>query len=496
MFLFKSTLPGLLPRWIAVLACAGIMATLCGPAGAALPDPTIPNGLALQVKQERVTQEQLGAIARLGFAYVRTGIWWDNVESPAPGDWHWDRPIKRLVPDPTLPAPLVTSFDTFIGQARQAGLKVLVTMYNGNRLYTGEPVPVVDTHGNMHLLLPGPRTPEQIAAFAAFAAATARHYADIYGAENFVWSIYNEPNMDTNFPPKFDPEAYGDVLLQSCHAIKAAVPGATVIGPDITVTQGKGDGEIDDDFIRRMLAHANVLTCIDGFSLHPYRPMPPDTVAADYAALKTLLQPFMRAAGRDVPLVVDEWGYTMRGKPPRFTYPGATPDWALVHAALVARTLIVNLAAGVPLTTWYEWQDDGDDPQEGEHGYGLRDLAGLPKPGYAAAQTLIATLRGMVFARRLLPESCAAAGAQLYLFRPQTAAGTPVLVAWSDQPQTQLEIPTAQIAGPSLDTLGQKSAPHPSDRKSVFALNALPRYIPIQDGTESVIMCPKPRPQQ
>lgn len=455
-------------RFLAFLFMAVMIAS--SPARAALPDGVVPNGMAIQVKQERVTQEQMHAIAALGFTYIRTGIWWDNVEFPERGDWHWDAPLRRWAPDPSLPDPWQTSFDTLVAQARRAGLKVLVTLYNGNRLYTGDPVPVADTHGKTHHLLPGPRTPEAIAGFAAFAAATARHYADLYGAENFIWSLFNEPNMDTNFPPKFSPEDYGDVLQQSCQAIKAAVPGAPVIGPDITVIQGKGDGEIDYNFIQSMLRHVNVMTCIDGFSLHPYRPMPPDSVAADYYGIRAILKPYMQAAGREVPIMVDEWGYTMRGKPLRHKYPGASPDREQEQAAQATRMFIVNLAEGVPLAVWYQWQDDGNNPDEGEDGFGLINLDGTPKASYAAVKTMIATLRGMSFKRRLTPPSCRATDAQLFLFHPAASRAPGVLVAWSDQPGTQLRL-----------TAGKD--------KSVFALNALPRYISLKAGAESGLVC-------
>lgn len=474
--------------WLRSLVIVVLVGMLGVPsADAALPDPVVPNGFALQVKPERVTQEDLRTIAGLGFSYIRMAVWWDNTEFPARGDWHWDAPIRRLAPDPFLSDPMQTSFDGFVKQARQAGLKLLVTLYNGNRLYVGDPVPVATPLGATHHLLPGPRTPEQIAGFAAFAAATAKHYADLYGSDNFIWAIFNEPNLDSNFPPQFNPEIYGDVLLQSCQAIKAAVPGATVIGPNITVIQGKGDGQIDYDFIRRMLAHTNVLTCIDAFSFHPYRPTPPDTVVADYQSIKELLRPYSTAAHRQIPVMVDEWGYTMRGKPLRPHYPGASPDRGLEQAALLVRSFIVNMAADVPLAVWYEWQDDGDDPQEGEHGYGMRDLAGQSKPSLTAAQTLIATLRGMVFERQLTPPSCA--GVQLYMFRPERPGEISILAVWSDQRDASIVINPNYSAGASITMLGQKSPLTKPAIKSIFAINSLPRYIPVRNLSDFAPRC-------
>lgn len=473
----------MIPRSLALLIGLAVYAH---PGHAGMPAPVIPEGFAIQVKQERVTLAQLQEIAALGFAYVRTGIWWDNVELHQRGAMRWDVPIARFAPDPSLPDPMQTSFETFIAQARRAGLKVLVTMYHGNILYTGGQVPVMNTHGKIEHQLAAPRTPEQIAAFANFAAATARHFSGRYGAENFIWSIWNEPNMDTDFPPRHDPAIFGDVLLQSCRAIKQAVPGAPVIGPDITVIQGKGEGEIDYDFIKKMLRHANVLTCIDAFSLHPYRPFPPDTVAADYRRIRKILRPYSRAAGREVPIAVDEWGYTMHSHRRAIDHPEAD-DPAVEQAALLARFYLVNLAEGVPLATWYEWQDDGDDPKEGEHGFGIVALSGRKKPAHATAKTLIATLRGMKFSRKLAGAGCKRAQAQFYLFAPASSGGrAPILAAWSDRAGAGFTIAVAAVADGQNFTLEKPGG------RAAFALGPLPRYITIKDGAALDIACSAP----
>lgn len=43
----------------------------------------------------------------------------------------------------------------------------------------------------------------------------------------------------------------------------------------------------------------------------------------------------------------------------------------------------------VPLSIWYDWHDDGQDPKEKEHNFGTVTWDYQPKPAYLAAQTLI-----------------------------------------------------------------------------------------------------------
>jgi len=65
------------------------------------------------------------------------------------------------------------------------------------------------------------------------------------------------------------------------------------------------------------------------------------------------------------------------------------------------RQFLVNLMNGVPLSIWYDWHDDGQDPKDGEQNFGTVTWDYKPKPTYHAAQTLIKELRGYRYTRRL-----------------------------------------------------------------------------------------------
>ena len=69
---------------------------------------------------------------------------------------------------------------------------------------------------------------------------------------------------------------------------------------------------------------------------------------------------------------------------------------------MLARQWLVNLSADIPLSIWYDWHDDGQNPAEPEHHFGTveheyradRIPVYQPKPAYRAAQTLTRTLFG------------------------------------------------------------------------------------------------------
>jgi polysaccharide biosynthesis protein PslG len=74
---------------------------------------------------------------------------------------------------------------------------------------------------------------------------------------------------------------------------------------------------------------------------------------------------------------------------------------------MLARQWLVNLSAGIPLSIWYYWHDDGQNPAEPEHHFGTVEHAYRadqtpvyqPKHAYMAAQTLTKTLFGFQLER-------------------------------------------------------------------------------------------------
>jgi len=56
--------------------------------------------------------------------------------------------------------------------------------------------------------------------------------------------------------------------------------------------------------------------------------------------------------------------------------------------------MVLQLYAGMEKIFWYDFQNDGRDPHNPEHNFGLITYDELPKPGLAAYANLIHRLRG------------------------------------------------------------------------------------------------------
>ena len=79
------------------------------------------------------------------------------------------------------------------------------------------------------------------------------------------------------------------------------------------------------------------------------------------------------------------------------------------QAVMLTREFLTNVANGIQISIWYDWRDDGNDPNEPEDHFGLvrnayrpgQTPAYDPKPAYSAAKTLVNVLNGYRFQERL-----------------------------------------------------------------------------------------------
>jgi hypothetical protein len=148
---------------------------------------------------------------------------------------------------------------------------------------------------------------------------------------------------------------------------------------------------------------------------------------------------------------------------------------------MLPRQWLTNIACDVPLSIWYDWHDDGPDPKEPEHHFGIvlhptfaaRSPIYDPKPAYEAAQTLTRQLGGLRFNKRLV---IGADSNHVHLYR----RGQDVrIVAWTTDPKgSTVVIPASPGAFEVVDHLGR---PLPEAKASgpglTLALTDAPQYV-------------------
>jgi polysaccharide biosynthesis protein PslG len=299
---------------------------------------------------------EIQMIADAGFHWVRMDFKWDLTE---PERGHYDfSPYERLL----------KALDA-------SGLRALFILDYGNPLY-GEGAP---------------RTEAARQAFARWAVAAARKFT----GRGVIWEIYNEPNNAAFWQPT-EPESYAALADTVAREFRNAAPNDLLIGP--------AAGEMDFTFLESTFK-AGALDSVSAVSVHPYLRTNPEAVASEYARLRSLIQRYRSpskeagSASTDLPIISGEWGFSS-------VWRGMDEEQ---QAIMLARQFLTNAANGIPLSIWYDWRDDGVDPNDPEHHFGLvrnqyetgRSPVYQPKPAYLAARAMLRHFAGYRFEQRL-----------------------------------------------------------------------------------------------
>lgn len=338
---------------------AGLAAAASLPA-ADLPELVLPAGVGVNIHFNRGHEKDLDLIAAAGIRVVRMDLGWAGIERQK-GEYDW------------------SAYDELTTHLEQRGLRALYILDYSNPLYEETVVTRDPLTGREQRDTASPQRPESVAAFARWAAAAAERYR----GRRVIWEIWNEPNIFF-WKPKPDVRQYNALALATCRAVRAVDPRATIVGP--------ATSEIPLQFLEEHFA-CGILEHLDAVSVHPYRnyARPPETAAEEYAKLRELIARYAPPAKKHLPILSGEWGYASHTR-------GVSLQ---TQAAFAARQQLANLLAGVPVSIWYDWKNDGPDPAEREHNFGLVNADRSPKPAYLALKTLTSELAGYRLERRL-----------------------------------------------------------------------------------------------
>jgi len=410
-----------------------------------LPEPVLPAGVGVNIHFIKGHEQDLDLIAAAGFKFIRMDFTWEAIERKK-GEYDW------------------SGYDELTANLEKRGLRALYILDYSNRLYE-KSIPFAPPGRKVvKNAVVSPQTPESVAAFARWAGAAAKHYR----GRRILWEIWNEPNIHF-WIPKPDVEQYIRLALAVCNEIRHADPKATIVAPS--------SAGFPWEFLERFFA-ADMLRHIDAVSVHPYRRDPPETAAADYQRLRALIARHAPPNKVGMPILSGEWGYATDTA-------GVSLD---TQAAYFARQQLANLLAGVPLSIWYDWKNDGTDPKEKEHNFGTVDHTLKPKPSYFAAQTLTRELAGYRVARRIYPPPVGPAITpdNDFVLVLVNAAGNQKLAAWTlGEPHAvsvDLDLADAeQVTAVQGD--GSGYAPKVQRGQLILDLAQMPKYVGLRQRT-------------
>jgi hypothetical protein len=136
---------------------------------------------------------------------------------------------------------------------------------------------------------------------------------------------------------------------------------------------------------------------------------------------------------------------------------------------------LINLHEKVPVSIWYDWKNDGTDPNEREHHFGTVGHDLQPKAAYRAAQSLSATLAGYGIEKRLEPTD-----EKDFVFQ-LTMGDRRALAAWTTGESHEVALPVRSSQGTLVDTLGGQKRISWQPNQLKLSLSASPLYLLIRD---------------
>jgi len=286
-----------------------------------------------------VLDRNIESIQQAGILSIRDEVGWGSVER-AKG--------KLAMPE---------RFDEYVRKAASEGLRVLLILDYANGFYDD---------GDR------PRSPEAIEGFCRYAEFVVTHFGEAVR----LYEIWNEWDIGIGLPQRHNkggsPEDYTKLLKAVYPRIKAADPGVTVIAGAST------SGAVKRGWLEQVVKLGALDSC-DGVSIHAYNYSDkfPERGPEACSAWMTSVQEMLRGynEGKAVPFYVTEMGW-----PTHVTRHGTDPQ---LSASYLARLyLLARTSPSFAGMWWYDFQDDGWNPQYNEDNFGLVRPDLTPKPAY------------------------------------------------------------------------------------------------------------------
>ncbi|HET7539019.1 MAG TPA: hypothetical protein VFK05_04080 [Polyangiaceae bacterium] len=323
--------------------------------------PPLVMGNNFGVNVHGATEADLDMIAAMGLKFVRIDLTWE---------------VTERAPEVYDFAP----YDVLARQLQARDLRPLFILSYSNPLYAK---PVAIRKRAPTLEKPSaPAVPKAVAAFARWAARAVSHFQHY----NAVFELWNEPDLDDFWPPQSNAQHYVALASAACREIRQTTPEATIIGP--AAAKPPTLSRPSTPFLSAVLG-SEVLSCLDGVSVHPYLHIPDlKYTTRNWDLLRRSIAQSSRSRRPPVP-INSESGLTTGGG----TLLHRAPDEG-AQASYVVRMMLLDFESGVPISIWYDWRDDGDDASEPENRFGLVRRDRSAKPAYLALKTLLSELSG------------------------------------------------------------------------------------------------------
>jgi hypothetical protein len=293
-------------------------------------------------------EDLTNVVRQVGFNSFRDDAFWQRLERNQ-GEFRLDASAQK--------------FFSMLHEANDSGLWPLVILDYGNKFYD---------KGDF------PQSKEGISGFLEYV----KYVMDAVKGQR-LYQVWNEWNIGLGLPSDIKRKGaasdYLSLLRNVSPLIRSANPDALVVSTSIA--------RLDINWLQQFVDGGG-LKLVDAVSLHPYVWSQKASKPEDAIAWLGQAQEVLRKAngGKDFPVFVTEIGWPSHSAPAGVSEGGAA-DFA-VRFFLLARQQ--KWIKGV---WWYDLIDDGLDPKDWEHHFGMLRHDGSQKPIVTALQSLSEIIR-------------------------------------------------------------------------------------------------------
>jgi len=297
---------------------------------------------------KRDLERSLAMLQEAGVTSFRDDAPWESVEVT---------PGRLVVPE---------RWDALVDAATAKGLSPLVILDYGNRFYDRGDKPI---------------SPAAVEAFARYVEALVGHFR----GRVTRYEIWNEWDNTTGHTTRGSPADYVRLVARAYERIKALDPTSQVLAGAVTA-EGLRDPPAGSGFLSTAIRQG-LLSHTDALSVHTYIHCRRAAAPEDWFRWMLEVQARLEElAGQRVPLYITEMGWP--------SLEGHCGVSELQQGRYLARLLLLARALDfVRGLWWYDLQDDGTDPSDREHHFGLVRWDMTPKPAYAAMASLAALVQ-------------------------------------------------------------------------------------------------------
>lgn len=383
---------------------------------------TLTEGLGVCI-HPGLSKQEIQSIADAGIKIVRMDLFWSKVETQK-GKYDFKN----------------SGYDELNSSLKEKGIKPYFILDYSNKLYDSI------------------NTEEGRKAFSRFAKAAAKRY----GGQSTIWEIWNEPNLEKFWSPQPNYKEYALLLKETAPIIKKYDKSGIVVAPALAGING------DSLWWLKKVLDERTINEIDAVSVHPYRLGNPETAINDYQKLKELISQY---TDKNIPIVSGEWGYTT-GKQ------DGQQLTEIKQAEYLTRIVFVNAIEKIPISMWYDLKNDGTNPDEKEHNFGLLSYDSEPKLPYLAIQVLSKTLKGYKFVERIKAES-----PNDYILKFKNNKGRELLTYWTTENNHYSELQLKSGNGKIISMFGAERSIDWKNKLNLY-FSSSPGYLIIEKSNE------------